>query len=49
MRPDLERVKPITNLPNASNKKELQRVIGMFSYYAQWSPQFSEKMRSLIL
>ena len=31
--PDPVRVKPITNLPN-SNKKELQRVIGMFSYYA---------------
>ena len=49
MRPDLKRVKPITDFPNASNNKELQRVIGMFSYYAQWLPQFSEKMRPLIL
>ena len=48
MRPDPERVKPITNLPNPTNKKELQRVIGMFSYYAQWLPQFSEKVRPLI-
>ena len=30
MRPDPERVKPIINLPNPTNKKELQRVIGMF-------------------
>ena len=49
MRPDPERVKPIINLPNPTNKKELQRVIGMFSYYAQWLPQFSEKVRRLIL
>ena len=49
MRPDPERVKPIINLPNPTNKKELQRVIGMFSYYAQWLPQFSEKVRPLIL
>ena len=49
MRPDPERVKPIINLRNPTNKKELQRVIGMFSYYAQWLPQFSEKVRPLIL
>ena len=29
MRPDPKRVKPITNLPNPTNKKELQRVIGL--------------------
>ena len=34
MGPDLERVKPITYLPDPTNKKEPQRVIGMFSYYA---------------
>ena len=48
MRPDPERVKPITNLPNPTNKKELQ-VINMFSYYAQLLPQFLEKLRPLIL
>ena len=42
-RPDPERMKPITNLPNPSKKKELQRVIGMFSCNAKWLPQFSEK------
>ena len=33
------------NLPNPTNKKELQRVIGMFSYYAQWLPHFLEKIK----
>ena len=47
MRPDPERVKPITNLPNSTNTKELQLVIGMFSYYAQWLLQFSEKNETL--
>ena len=49
MRPDAERVKPITDLPLPSNAKELQRVIGMISYYAQRIPQFSEKIKALIV
>ena len=48
-RPDLDRVKPIVNLPIPTTAKELQRAIGMFSYYAQWIPQFSEKIKPLIL
>ena len=48
-RPDPDRVKPIVNLPIPTTTKELQRAIGMFSYYAQWIPQFSEKIKPLIL
>lgn len=48
-RPDPERVKPIVNLPTPTTGKELQRAIGMFSYYAQWIPQFSKKIKPLIL
>ena len=49
MLPHPEQVKPITNLPNPTRKEEVQRVIGMFSYYAQWLLQFSEKRKPLIL
>ena len=48
MQPDADRVKPILEMPIPSNSKELQRVIGMFSYYAQWLPKFSEKVKPLI-
>ena len=41
MRPDADQVKPIAELPMPSNAKELQRLISMFSYYAQSIPQFS--------
>ena len=48
LQPDADRVKPILEMPIPSNSKELQRVIGMFSYYAQWLPKFSEKVKPLI-
>ena len=31
----------------SSNSSELQRVIVMSSYYAQWLPKFSDKIKSL--
>ena len=43
IRPDPERLKPLKELPVPKCKKELQRVLGMFSYYARWVPNFSEK------
>ena len=49
MRPGADRVKPIAELLMPSNAKELQRLIGMFSYYAQSIPQFSEKIKPLII
>ena len=39
---------PILNLPVPTTPKELQRIVGMFFYYAQWSPKFSEKNKPLI-
>ena len=30
------------------NKKELQRILGLFSYYAKWVPNFSDVIRPLV-
>ena len=48
LQPNADRVKPILNMPNPSNSKELKQVIGMFSYFAQWLPKVSEKVKPLI-
>ena len=48
IRPDPERLKPLKELPVPKCKKELQRVLSMFSYYARWVPNFSEKIRPLV-
>ena len=37
LQPDPDRVAPILELPAPTNSKELQRIVGMFSYYARWS------------
>ena len=49
LQPDPDRVKPVLDLPLPKSSKELQRIVGMFSYYAQWIPQFSEKLKPLIV
>ena len=48
LQPDPDRVAPILNRPVPTTPKELQRIVGMFSYYAQWLPKFSEKIKPLI-
>ena len=49
IKPDPERLKPLVNLQLPTCKSNLQRVVGMFAYYARWIPQFSERIRSLNL
>ena len=49
IQPDPERLRPLLELPLPQKKTELQRVIGMFSYYAKWVPEFSTKIRPLVL
>ena len=43
LQPDSDRVKPLLELSVPNIGKELQRLVGMFAYYAQWVPCFSEK------
>ena len=46
--PDPERVQPLFDLPLPQSNRELQRIIGLFAYYARWIPSYSEKVRPLI-
>ena len=48
IKPDPDRVQPLFDLPLPQSTKELQRMIGLFAYYAQWIPSYSEKVRPLI-
>lgn len=47
-RPDPERLHPLSELPVPHDKKSLQRLVGLFAYYAKWIPGYSEKIRPLI-
>ena len=48
LQPDSDGVKPLLELPAPNTGKELQRLVGMFAYYTQWVPCFSEKIKPLI-
>ena len=45
LRPDPERLRPLQELPVPHDKKSLQRLVGLFAYYAKWVPAYSEKIR----
>ena len=45
--PDLDRLRPLLQLPIPHDTKSLRRVIGMFAYYSKWIKQFSDNIRTL--
>ena len=47
IRPDPERLTPLWDLPPPSTSKSLQRVLGLFAYYAKWIPKFSDRIERL--
>ena len=47
LQPDPDRLSALMNLPVPENPKALQRIIGMFSYYAKWIHKFSDKIKPL--
>jgi len=48
LQPDPGRVRPLLELPVLNTGKNVQRLVGMFAYCAQWVPCFSEKIKPLI-
>ena len=48
IKPDPERLRPLMQLSLPTSKSELQRNIGMYSYYAKWIKKFSQKIRPLV-
>ena len=47
IRPDSERLSLLHNLPVPHNSESLNRCLGLFSYYAQWIPEFSNHIKPL--
>ena len=45
--PDPERLRPLLELPLPQNSKSLNRCLGLFSYYSQWVPNFSDRIKSI--
>ena len=45
--PDKDRLEPLLKFPEPQNIPSLRRLIGLFSYYSSWIPNFSERIRSL--
>lgn len=45
---DPERLEPLLNLPLPTNAASLKRILGMFSHYSKWVPNYSDKIRSLV-
>jgi hypothetical protein len=48
MRPDPERLRPLKELEPPCNAAAFKRTLGMFSYYSQWIPKFSDLFRPLV-
>ena len=47
VRPHLERLCPLLQLPTPNDMKSLRRVLGFFSHYSPWIQRYSEKIRPL--
>ncbi|CAG2205734.1 unnamed protein product [Mytilus edulis] len=47
LRPDPDRMKPLRKLPVPHSPKSVKRAMGRFSYYSQWIPRFSDKIKPL--
>ena len=47
IRPDPERLRPLRELPVPQDSKSLNRCLGLFSYYSQWIPAYSDRIKPI--
>jgi transposase InsO family protein len=47
-RPDTRRVESLLNFPEPRNITQLNRLIGLFAYYAKWIPHYSDAITPLL-
>ncbi|XP_065678751.1 uncharacterized protein LOC136093613 [Hydra vulgaris] len=47
LKPDPSRLQPMKEMPPPHDAKSMKRIIGLFSYYSKWIPNFSDKIASL--
>ena len=48
IKPDPEKVRSLLEIRAPTTNKDLQRLIGLFTYYARWIQSYSDKNRPLI-
>ena len=47
IRPDPDRLRPLRELPIAHDSRFMSRCLGLFSYYSQWIPRFSDRIKPI--
>ena len=47
IRPDPDRLRPLRELPIPHDSKSMSRCLGLFSYYSQWIPRFSDRIKPI--
>ena len=47
IKPDPERLEPLLQLATPTTASMLQRALGLFAYYSNWIPKYSDKIRPL--
>ena len=47
-KPNPERVAALNDIHQLTTKKELQRILGLFSYFSKWVPNYSALIRPLV-
>ena len=48
LKPDQDRVAALLSMKPPGNMKEHQHILGLFSYYVQWIPKFSQTVKPLL-
>ena len=47
IRPDPDRLRPLREVPIPHDSRSMRRCLGLFSYYSQWIPRFSDRIEQI--